>query len=97
VGSTPIHAQKYADAAPLFREALELHHKYQPKRRLVAGDVLAEWSVAALTQSSAELGRAESAKLRKEAIDEYRAALDAPTAASAIHRRRVTDRPSARA
>ena len=39
---------KFADAEPLFKEALELHSKYQPKRRLIAGDIQAEWSVAAV-------------------------------------------------
>src|SRR5204863_7476457 len=52
---------KYADAAALFKEALDLHRKHQPKRRVVAGDILAEWSAAALAQSSAALGRAEAA------------------------------------
>ncbi len=69
---------KYTDAAPLFKEALELHRKHQPKRRLVAGDILAEWSVAALTQSSTAVGRAEAARLRAEAAVEYRSALDSP-------------------
>jgi CHAT domain-containing protein/tetratricopeptide (TPR) repeat protein len=69
---------RYADAAALFKQALELHRKYQPKRRLVAGDILAEWSVAAGQQSSTALGRAEAARLRDEAAAEYRAALAAP-------------------
>ena len=62
---------KYSEAAALFKEALDLHRKHQPKRRLVTGDILAEWSIAAV-------GRAESAKLRDEAAAEYRAAIDAP-------------------
>jgi tetratricopeptide (TPR) repeat protein len=68
----------YASAGPLFKEALELHRKHQPKRRLVAGDILAEWSVAARTRSSTTADRAESARLRDRAIDEYRAAFDTP-------------------
>ena len=68
----------HADAAPLFKEALELHRKHQPKYRLVAGDILAEWSVAAAAQTSADIGRAEAAKLRDRAVAEYRAALGAP-------------------
>ncbi|MBN9122391.1 MAG: CHAT domain-containing protein [Planctomycetes bacterium] len=68
----------YADAAPLFKEALELHRKHQPRRRLVAGDILAEWTTAALTQGSTTLGRAEVARLRDRAAAEYRAALDSP-------------------
>lgn len=67
----------YSEAAALFKEALDLHRKYQPKRRLIAGDILAEWSVAAAAQSSPG-GRTESAKLRDEAATEYRAAIDAP-------------------
>lgn len=62
---------KYSEAAALFKAALDLHRKHQPKRRLVTGDILAEWSIAAV-------GRAESAKLRDEAAAEYRAAIDAP-------------------
>jgi CHAT domain-containing protein/tetratricopeptide (TPR) repeat protein len=67
-----------AQAVALFQEALELHRKYQPKRRLIAGDILAEWSTAVAAQSSTTLGRAEAARLRTEAAAEYRAALDAP-------------------
>jgi len=66
---------KYADAAALFKEALELHRKHQPTRRLVAGDILADWAQAASTA-----GRlTEAGKLRDEAAAEYRAALDTPT------------------
>lgn len=62
----------FAEASALFKEALELHRKGDAKRRLVAGDILAEWSAAAR-----DAGRlAEAAKLRQEAAAEYRAALD---------------------
>jgi CHAT domain-containing protein/tetratricopeptide (TPR) repeat protein len=64
-------------AAALFKEALELHRKNQPKRRLVAGDILAEWSIAAAANTS-PTARAEAAKLREAAATEYRAAIDAP-------------------
>ncbi|QJW97871.1 hypothetical protein [Frigoriglobus tundricola] len=63
---------QYPQAAALFKEALDLQRTFRPKRRLVAGDILAEWSAAAV-------GRPEGAKLRDEAAIEYRAALDAPT------------------
>ncbi|MBM3979701.1 MAG: CHAT domain-containing protein, partial [Planctomycetes bacterium] len=62
---------KTADAVALFKEALELHQKHQPKRRLVAGDILAEWSVAA--------AKADAPDLRARAAAEYRAALAAPS------------------
>lgn len=62
---------KTADAGALFKEALELHEKHQPKRRLIAGDILAEWSLAA--------SRADAPDLRARAATEYRAALAAPS------------------
>ncbi len=65
---------QFADAAKLFQEALDLHRKNQPKRRLLAGDVLAEWSTAALAAGKPE----DATKLRDAAVTEYRAALDAP-------------------
>ncbi len=65
---------KFPEAEALFREALALHQKHQPKRRLLAGDILAEWSAAALAAGKS----AEAAKLRDAAAVEYRAALDAP-------------------
>jgi tetratricopeptide (TPR) repeat protein len=69
---------KTAEAVALFKEALELHRKNQPKRRLIAGDILAEWSLAVSAPNS-PAGRAEAARLRTEAAAEYRAALDAPS------------------
>lgn len=69
-----VNKGKYADAVPLFKDALELHRKHQPQRRLIAGDILAEWSVAAK-----QTDRAEAEKRRAEAITEYRAALTSPT------------------
>jgi CHAT domain-containing protein/tetratricopeptide (TPR) repeat protein len=65
---------KTAEAAALFKEALDLHRKNQPKRRLVAGDILAEWCSVVAPHN-----RAEAAKLRDEAASEYRAAIDSPS------------------
>ena len=60
-----------AEAVVLFKEALDIHQKNQPKRRLVAGDILAEWSLTA--------SRSDATDLRARAADEYRAALAAPS------------------
>ena len=65
---------QFADAAKLFQESLDLHRKHQAKRRLLTGDVLAEWSAAALAAGKP----ADAVKLRDAAAVEYRAALDAP-------------------
>jgi CHAT domain-containing protein/tetratricopeptide (TPR) repeat protein len=70
---------QHAEAVALFKEALELHRKYQPKRRLIAGDILAEWCGVVISQSSTPESRAEAARLRAEAATEYRAAIDAPS------------------
>lgn len=67
-------AGKYPEAAALFKEALDLHRKRWPKRRLFAGDTLAEWAEAARAAGKP----ADAAKLRAEAAVEFRAALDAP-------------------
>ena len=66
---------KYADADVLFKESLDLHRDKQPKHRLVAGDILAEWSAAALAAGKP----ADAAKFRDAAAAEYRATLDAPS------------------
>jgi CHAT domain-containing protein len=68
---------KTAEAAALFKEALDLHRKYQPRRRLVAGDILAEWSVAARGRTAED--RAEAARLRAAAAAEYHAAIETPS------------------
>jgi CHAT domain-containing protein/tetratricopeptide (TPR) repeat protein len=69
-----------AAAVALFKEALELHRKHQPRRRLIAGDILAEWSAAvSATAAPAEL-RKDAVRLRDQAAAEYRAAIDTPTA-----------------
>ncbi len=65
----------YAQAATLYQQALELHREARPQQRLLAGDILAEWSVAAVAAKQ----WTEAAKLRSNAAAEYRAALDAPT------------------
>lgn len=64
---------KFDEAQPLFREALEIHRKERPGRRMFTGDVLTEWSQAAAAADR----KPESAKLRDEAAAEYRAVLDA--------------------
>ncbi|MCI0700260.1 MAG: CHAT domain-containing protein [Planctomycetia bacterium] len=66
---------RYSDASALFKEALAIHRKQQPKRRLIAGDILAEWSGAALAAGKLT----EGAQLRDEAVIEYKAALDSPS------------------
>lgn len=63
---------KFDAAAAAFAEALELHAKNQPKLRLTAGDILAEWSAAAQAADRV----ADAAKLRERAAAEYKAALD---------------------
>lgn len=69
-----VAAGRYPDAVPLYREALELHRKTDPKRRLVAADLLAEWAAAAVTAKRP----AEAADPRARAATEYRAAIAAP-------------------
>ncbi|MBN9519092.1 CHAT domain-containing protein [bacterium] len=65
---------RYADAAPLFAEALELQQKHQPGRRVATGDILAEWAAAA-----AAAGKdAEAAAKRDAAAAQYKAAIDDP-------------------
>lgn len=64
---------QFAAAEALFAEALALHRKHQPKQRLLAGDVLAEWSAAALAAGKPDA----AAKLRDRAAAEYKAALEA--------------------
>lgn len=66
---------KYDEAAAHFAEALKLHRANDEKRKLLAGDLLAEWAAAAV--SAKELP--EAAKLREEAATEYRAAIAAPS------------------
>jgi CHAT domain-containing protein len=65
----------YAQAAALYQQALELHREARPQQRLIAGDILAEWSAAAIAAKQ----RDAAAKLRNEAATEYRAALQAPS------------------
>lgn len=60
---------KYKDAVPAFKEALDLHRKHQPNRRLIAGDILAEWSAAARSEAAtvesvARRDKVEAALLR---------------------------------
>ncbi|MCS6864062.1 MAG: CHAT domain-containing tetratricopeptide repeat protein [Gemmataceae bacterium] len=64
----------YAQAAALYQQALELHREVKPHQRLIAGDILAEWSSAAVAAKKLS----EAAKLRNEAAAEYRAVLEAP-------------------
>lgn len=66
---------KYSEASALFKEALQLHRKHQPARRLGGGDILADWA-----QAASAAGRlTEAEKLRDEAATEYRTALDTPS------------------
>ncbi len=67
---------KFDDATKLFREALALHQKCDTKRRLIAGDILAEWSVA--TRDAGY--HTDATRLRDQAAAEYRAAIDDPDA-----------------
>lgn len=70
---------RYAEAAPLFSEAIELHKKVRPALRLPVGDLLADWSTAAHLAGD----RAEAARLRAAAAVEYQAiiaAAELPTA-----------------
>jgi CHAT domain-containing protein/tetratricopeptide (TPR) repeat protein len=67
---------KYEDAAKLYEEALRLHFdKYDEERPLIAGDILAEWSVMAQTTGRVT----EAAELRKKAVAKYRAAISTAT------------------
>jgi CHAT domain-containing protein/tetratricopeptide (TPR) repeat protein len=66
----------FADAVPLFREALALHREHRGTRRIPAGDILAEWMAAARAANQ----RDEAARLRLAAEAEYKAVLDAPAA-----------------
>ncbi len=66
---------KPSDAVAIFKESLELHRKHQPASRLLAGDILAEWSAAALAAGKP----ADAGKLRDEAAAEYKIVLDSPT------------------
>jgi hypothetical protein len=68
-------AGKYDEAAALFAEALELHRANDEKRRLLAGDLLAEWAAAAVNAKRLP----DAAKLRERAATEYRAAIAAPS------------------
>lgn len=67
-------AGKYAEAVPLYEEALELHRKHRPKRRLAAADILAEWTTAATTAKVRE----KAGELRTKATNAYAAVLKAP-------------------
>jgi CHAT domain-containing protein len=65
---------RYADAAPLFAEALELQQKHQPDRRVAVGDILSDWAAAA-----AAAGKHEDASTRRDAAAaQYKAAIDDP-------------------
>ena len=69
---------RYAEAVPLYREALAVHRKYRGDKRMTAGDILAEWATSAAAAGT-PAAKAEAAALRDEAAVEYRAVLDAPT------------------
>jgi CHAT domain-containing protein len=65
---------RYDDAAKLFQESLELHRKQQPKKYLIAGDILADWAAAAHAAQKVT----DANKLRAQAALEYKVALESP-------------------
>jgi CHAT domain-containing protein/tetratricopeptide (TPR) repeat protein len=65
---------RYADAVPLFAEALVLQRRHQPGRRVAVGDILAEWAGAAAAAGQ----HADATSRRDAAAVEYKAAIDDP-------------------
>lgn len=71
-------AGRYGEAVPFFREAIELHKRNRPKKRMVVGDVLVDWSLAAAAAGK----KGEAEELRSRAAAEYQAIIAAASTAA---------------
>ncbi len=76
-------AGRYAEAEPLFREAIEIHRRAQPKKHTIPGDIFASWATAAEAAGK----KTEAGRARDQAAVEYQSIIAAaakPTPTSEV-------------
>ncbi|QEL14581.1 CHAT domain-containing protein [Limnoglobus roseus] len=66
-------AGRYAEADPLFREAIAIHRRERPKKHMIPGDIFVEWAASA----DAAGKRTEAGRVREQAAAEYQAIIAA--------------------